>query len=400
MVMLHLFRQLDYKIEVAHINHSTRNGASDSDMAFVNAYCRQNSIPFHSKTLNYEELNKGNFQENARKERFDFLLELKEMQHCKWIATAHHKDDRWETFLMHLNRKSGIQGLTSLRAKENMVIHPLLIFTKKQIIEYADQNEIKYVYDKSNDALTYDRNAIRHKVTPEIVNLFPDFIENVNQSITHLEQTSSLLKELIDRSDFVNKDNKTGYFIISLKRIKAFENDKELLYHIIESFGFNYSNAQDMLEHSNTGALFTSDRYEGLLDRERLIIRLKRNVKKTQLMIDSPGSFNLSNGKTLEVNLNKAENAEKHLWLDKEKLNWPLQVRNIRPGDKFKPLGMKGATKTIKKLCTDLKIDRFTKEEMLVVCQDDIIIQIIGIRSHFGYITDDIKNAVTFNIVD
>ena len=88
-----------------------------------------------------------------------------------------------------------------------------------------------------------------------------------------------------------------------------------------------------------------------------------------------------------------------HLWIDTKKVIWPIKVRNIQQGDKFKPQGMNGATKTLKKLCSDLKINRFEKEDMLVVCKDDCILQVIGIRTSHEYITDDIKNAVTFSIV-
>ncbi len=399
MVMLHLFRQLAYNIEVAHINHSTRNGKSDDDMAFVDAYCRENAIPFHAKTLNYEMLLKGNFQENARAERFSFLFEIKDSRNCKWIATAHHKDDRWETFLMNLNRKSGIKGLTSLRVKENQIIHPLLLFSKKQIIRFGKENNIRFVHDESNDSDAYQRNTIRHKITPEIVELFSNFIENANRSITHLDNTSSLLNELIDQHEFVTQEWQTGHIHIALERIKTFNNKVGLLYFIIEGFGFNYSTAHDILLTSNTGTRFESKDYEGLFDRGNLIVRKKRASQKTNFTIDSPGTYYLQNGKKLLVKFDSSSQKASHLWIDSKKIKWPLVIRNIQPGDKFKPQGMKGATKSIKKLCTDLKVNRFAKEDMLVVCQEDIIIQVVGIRNHCEYATVDIKNALTFNII-
>ena len=234
MVMLHLFRQLGYKIEVAHINHSTRNGESDKDMAFVEQYCEEKLIPFHAKILEYADLQKGNFQENARNERFAFLHKTATDQNCKWIATAHHKDDRWETFLMHLNRKSGIQGLTSLRSKENQIIHPLLIFTKEQIVNYGKNNNISFVHDKSNDSDDYKRNAIRNRITPEIVNLFPDFIKNVNQSINHLDETYDLIQELIDRNHDCNRRHQRGLFYYLFRKNKSIykSNLLTLSYHI------------------------------------------------------------------------------------------------------------------------------------------------------------------------
>jgi tRNA(Ile)-lysidine synthase len=400
MVMLHLFSQLGYNIEVAHINHSTRKGRSDEDMAFVNAHCRALSIPFHAITLNYSELKRGNFQENARNERFKFLYKIKEQQHCTWIATAHHKNDRWETFLMHLNRKSGIRGLTSLRGKEHQIIHPLLTFTKSQINKYAYEHNIEFVHDASNDTSDYLRNAIRHKITPEVETLFPDFILNVNRSISHLQGTSLLLRELIDHYRFESKNEQSGTITIALDKIKAFKNQEALLYFILEGFGFNYSTVNDILKTTNTGKLFESKLYQVLYDREKLILRLKKTRNQIDLSIDSPGIYGLPNGKKLVVQINSPKNTDAHLWLDLTKVKWPLKIRGIQPGDKFKPSGMKGATKSIKKFCTDLKIDRFTKEDLLVVEQEELILQIIGIQTCHNQTTTDIKNALTFNIID
>lgn len=399
MVMLHLFRELDYNISVAHINHSTRKGASDRDMTFVESICDQYSVPFYSKTLSYVELNQGNFQDNARKERYTFLSHIYNKIGSKWIATAHHKDDRWETFLMHLNRKSGIQGLTSLRSQQDKIIHPLLFFTKEEITKYADKNEIKFVHDVSNDSNDYLRNSIRNEISPAIAKIFPDFIVNVNQSISHLEKDLFLIQELIEKSGLISKEAYSGYTFIALEKLKSYTNPKALLFHVLEKYGFNYSTVLDIIESTTTGAIFQSFTYEALIDRERLIVRSKKKRIKTDLIITAPGSYNLPSGMQLIIKTNDTQLMKQDLWIDKDKIKWPLTIRNIKEGDKFKPYGMKGARKSIKKLCTDLKISRFAKEDLLVVCQNEIILQIIGLKSTDNYVTADIKSAITFRIV-
>lgn len=400
MVMLHLFRELGFNIAVAHINHSTRNGVSDKDMEFVESICNEQSVPFYSTTLDYKVLNKGNFQENARNERFLFLAQLQKEYGFKWIATAHHKTDRWETFLMHLNRKSGIQGLTSLRLEENHIIHPLLVFTKDEILNYALVNNIKYVHDKSNDSNDYLRNSIRNQITPVVTQIFPTFIENVNQSIHYLSTDYALLQELINKSGIISYEKHSSHLIIDLVKVRSFAQQSNLLFHIIEEYGFNFADSSDILQATTTGAIFQSSSHEALRDRGRLIIRLKKDFSKTALSIQTVGNYDLPTGKKIIVNVNQPDNVSPSLWLDIEKVNWPLTIRNIEPGDKFQPDGLKGATKSIKKLCTDLKISRFAKDELLLVCQGELILQIIGIKTSHNYNTTDIKNALTFNIVE
>jgi len=400
MVMLDMFVKLNFNIEVAHINHSTRNGEAHQDMEFVQQRCAALEIPCHIKVLDYATLQQGNFQENARKERFAFLFGIAKKQHCPWIATAHHKDDRWETFVMHLHRKSGLRGLTSLRPKESAIIHPMLCFTKNQLLTYATSHQVTFVHDRSNDSDDYVRNAIRNHITPEVQNVFPNFIENANTSICLLEQSFNLLDELVQNGDYIRHDTHTGQDIIHLEEIREFKSALALLYHILSKYGFNYSAVKDILYAQNTGAIFKSDTHEALYDRGKLIVRAYRHRTTVFIKIEEPGKSSLPDSRKLKISYAKPTDDQQHLWIDANRVIWPLLVRNIRPGDTFKPLGMEGKTKSIKKLLTDLRINRFAKEDILVVCSEEKIIQVIGIRTAHAYQTSEIKNALTFKIVD
>ncbi|MDF1698170.1 MAG: tRNA lysidine(34) synthetase TilS [Saprospiraceae bacterium] len=400
MVMLELFRQSDFDIIVAHINHSTREGASDKDMNFVESYCLERGIEFFSKTLNYTTLSDGNFQENARHARYDFLKEVKQRCQCKWIATAHHQEDRWETFMMHLNRKAGLKGLTSLRPRENNIIRPLLGFSKAQITDYVSKNNVPYVHDISNDSDDYLRNSIRHAVTPTVLNLMPNFIENANASLHYLEESHQLLQLLIEQSGYIQTHPKSGHHIVGLEEIKPLPLAESLLFHILEPFGFNLSTTRDMLESNSTGKRFDSFTHEALLDRSQLIVRKKYVHHPFTIHIEKLGRWSLPSSKELILDKPEEESQHSKLWLDRTKIKWPLRVRSIQPGDKIKPYGASGITKTIKKICTDLKINRFEKEEMLVVCQGEEIIQIINRISREDFTTTDIKNALTFRITE
>jgi len=182
MVMLDLFRKCNFHIEVAHIDHSTRNGESSIDALFVSEYCQLHDISCHIKKLDYKILSNGNFQANARKERYSFFEEIMSASNINHLATAHHKDDRLETFIMNLNRKSGLNGLTSLRARNISIIRPLLNINKSDILEYAKKYSIKYREDSSNLEDDYTRNRVRHYITKSILEVFPDFISNSNHS--------------------------------------------------------------------------------------------------------------------------------------------------------------------------------------------------------------------------
>jgi len=379
MVMLDLFHRSGFNVEVAHVNHSTRNGQSDKDAEFVIKACKKLGISFHIKVLDYNELSKANFQSNARNARYSFFKSIRTTQNIKYLATAHHMDDRWETFVMNLNRKSGIVGLTSLKPKSGNIIRPLMGFTKSEIGSYSIAHNIAFVEDASNNTDDYTRNKIRHHLTEEATNIFPDFVKNVNQSIINLEKSHQLIDSLIQAGGFI--DQNVTKQVIDIEKVKSLDLPTELLYHITSPIGFSYSDTVDILSTDSTGAMFYSSSHEALYNRGKLIIRTKRQKIKNWATITNNGEYRLQDGRVINF-INGTEIYNNNSFgfsypiIDSDK----VILRSIKPGDKYKPEHMNGKTKTLKKLLNDLKVDRFTKEDILVLEINGEIKKIIGIN--------------------
>ncbi len=399
MVMLHLFRVSGYDIYVAHVNHSTRNGDSDKDMKFVKEYCKKHKIGYYDITLDYDKMSSGNFQQNARKERYSFFNKLIKEHKIDFLATAHHMEDRWETFVMHLNRKSGIKGLTSLAPKTENIIRPLMLFNKLQITQYAAIEGILYVEDSSNAQDDYKRNEIRHHVTPALVEIFPDYVSQVNSSIVHLSKTVNLISELVEKQDLYSFHPPTGHMYIRIDKIREYNNALDLLYFIISDYAFDYPTTLNILKASKTGSIFLSQSHECLYDRETLIIREFTTTDSIHLEISSPGTYSLADGRTLDICIQSCvRKNESNLLLDEEKINWPIIIRTILPGDRFKPVGMDGKTKTLKKLFTDIKMNRFSKESQLVATVNDEIVLVLDIRAADGYTAQEDSSNILIKL--
>ena len=82
----------------------------------------------------------GNLQSNARDARYRALGDWMERNGLEWLATAHHADDQAETFLMRLNRGSGLAGLAGIRERgavphhpEKGLVRPLLQWRKSEL---------------------------------------------------------------------------------------------------------------------------------------------------------------------------------------------------------------------------------------------------------------------------
>jgi tRNA(Ile)-lysidine synthase len=379
MVMVDLFHKSEFNFEVAHVNHSTRNGQSDKDAKFVKDACEKLEVPCYIQVLDYDLLSKGNFQSNAREARYSFFEAIILEKQLDYLATAHHMDDRWETFIMNLNRKSGIAGLTSLKPIVGNVIRPLLGFTKQEVQEYALKNNIAFVEDASNDTDDYTRNKVRHHLTEAARDIFPEFVKNVNQSINNLDKSYNLIHSLITSGGFI--DSSINKDIVDIKKVKSVDASKELLFHIISPFGFTHSDAKDILSTQSTGSMFYTVTHEALYDRGRLIIRTKKEKIENLVIIDNEGKYELQDGRSVFFKNGEESNKKNSL-----EFSYPIKetdsviLRSIKSGDKYKPSHMNGKTKTLKKLLSDLKVDRFTKESILVLEINGEIKKIIGIK--------------------
>jgi tRNA(Ile)-lysidine synthase len=66
-------------------------------------------------------------------------------------------------------------------------------------------------------------------------------------------------------------------------------------------------------------------------------------------------------------------------FLDYQNLQFPLRMRNFRPGDRFQPLGAKG-TQKLKEFFIDHKIPRFERPKIPLLVSGEMIAWIVGYR--------------------
>jgi tRNA(Ile)-lysidine synthase len=66
-------------------------------------------------------------------------------------------------------------------------------------------------------------------------------------------------------------------------------------------------------------------------------------------------------------------------FFDYQRLQFPLRMRNFRPGDRFYPLGAKGSQK-LKEFFIDRKIPKFERPRIPLLISGEIIAWIVGYR--------------------
>jgi tRNA(Ile)-lysidine synthase len=147
------------------VNHGLRS-ESQQEAEFVVSYAKELGAK-ESFILNWKKQNiKCNVQSQARKARYKLLTAWCKNNNVKHLLVAHHKDDQAETFLLRLERGSGIDGLSSMDYKSFLngvcILRPLLDFSRSNIEKYANFHQLKWVEDRSNTDLKYRRTLYRN----------------------------------------------------------------------------------------------------------------------------------------------------------------------------------------------------------------------------------------------
>ena len=153
-VLLDMMSRLPgHDLIVAHFDHGIRKDSA-RDAQFVGALAQKYNVPFETKR---EELGKDASEDLARRRRYAFLRELSK-KHQAPIVTAHHADDVLETIAINHVRGTGWRGLAVL---DSDIIRPLLGFTKEDLKKYANEHELSWREDSTNESDVYLRNRLR-----------------------------------------------------------------------------------------------------------------------------------------------------------------------------------------------------------------------------------------------
>ena len=157
-----LVKSNDYDLVVAHFDHGIRPD-SKGDAQFVAELAAKYRLPFVTER---EELGERASEDLARQRRYGFLRREAEKYQAT-IATAHHLNDIAETVAINLKRGTGWRGLACLASD---VYRPLLGLTKQEIIDYAEQNNLAWYEDSTNQSTAYLRNRLRPRLQdPDLV---------------------------------------------------------------------------------------------------------------------------------------------------------------------------------------------------------------------------------------
>lgn len=182
-LLSHLKADFGLSLHALHVNYGLRGSESVGDQHFCETLCSSLGVE-----LQVEYCNPGysNLQAQARAIRYEKLKSLRSKLGLDWIATAHHREDSYESFLVGLHQGRLDQRLLPLPQfdESSRLVRPLASFSLQEIDSLVQYFNTRWREDSSNREGFYLRNKMRHNLLP---GLFRESLGSLQEGLLVLE---------------------------------------------------------------------------------------------------------------------------------------------------------------------------------------------------------------------
>ncbi len=405
-VLTELKKELKLTLAVAHLDHGIRP-ESAQDAEFVRELAQTLQLGFYTERADvpaYAQAKKLSLEVAARQVRYQFLEKTAQAHKFKKIALGHSLNDQAETLLMRLLRGSGLEGLAGIPPVRStqccQYIRPLIECTREQIEAFARAQKLRWREDITNYDTTILRNKIRHKLIPILREYNPNLLEALGRTARLLGQAAEHLEREADRAlTELVCERSSCELVLDLKRFIKLPPYLQALALRRAVFTLD---AYSELEAAHIEAVLSwvSRRGEGGLSLPAGVRVLRRHnqlvittrptpiPKRFEYLLPVPGETVVTEigwrfGAVFQSRVPELEDSKAlRIFLDADKIQGALVVRNRRPGDR---IHLKGGTKKLQDFFIDRKIPREARDTIPLICDENAVIWIVGEAVNVAY---------------
>lgn len=406
--LLHIFskwrKSLDFTLLATTFDHQLRTEAKE-DVAFVTKLCKEWNIPLETDTLDvrhFEEKYKVSTQVAARTLRYEKFKKVMLKHDIDYLVLGHHGDDQIETMVMSFMRTTNLSGITGIPFRRTFstgeIIRPLLAVSKAEIEYYLERNQLSYRIDPSNEDISYTRNYVRQLIVPKLKEKNHNLHVTIQQLAETLQEDEQYLqreaKRLFEQLVQYSKNEKSATIHIAelmtypvpLQR-RIYRLTLDYLYETkIPQLSYSHEQIFLSLLKQNTenkvlhfpNDLIVETSYGKIL----FYFKKETNLPFAISVPHIPATIPLPDGSVMEISYTKErESKREHEYIcPASQLEFPLQIRTRKPGDRMRYKGLQGSKK-IKDIFIDEKIPRKQRDETYIVAdRKDQILWLVGIR--------------------
>jgi len=392
---------LDLTLVVAHFDHGLRPEADDHETQFVMALGSSRRLTVVAGKADPPlDPRSGSLEEKARQARYRFLRDIKHEYGAQKIATGHTLNDQAETVLMRLLRGSGLRGLSGIQpVRRNGIVRPLIEVTRHEIESYLSQRRLLHVTDRSNFEVRHLRNDIRLNLMPRLETYQPRIIDILGRTAHIARDVNRWLDAQAET--WIANWGRSGpaETVLPVSRFK--ELPEALKNHVVREVLNRMTGSLRRISLAHIEAV----KRLAVTGKPQAHLTLPnsfqvRRVYETLIFsrggtepahpyccfVERTGTFDMDDldcSVTLEeAKKEELEGLETGPWtacFDADRIIFPLMLRNVRSGDRFVPLGMKGHKK-LKDFFVDMKIPSDIRARIPVLAQGNQLLWVCGLR--------------------
>ena len=268
-----------WNIVACYFNHKTRPEC-DEEEEYLRLLWKKEWFQVETAECNFEKIQKlypsKSFEELAREKRYQFFAAVSHMYQAKYTLTAHHLDDRVETFFFNLVRWTKLTGLINMTESSGSILRPMLGLKKSDILNFIEENNIRYFEDSTNSDTEITRNSMRIDILPRLEQVNKRYAENIGKTLSYFEDLRWYVDEEVKNFLWGRQYFET----LAFKELPSFL-QKEVIRYIYftsnnnSTIGLSESNIAEIIRFINGKNNKTVKEIRGLrMEKDNLIINL------------------------------------------------------------------------------------------------------------------------------
>ena len=210
------------KIVALTVDHGLRK-ESAKEAQYVSRVMAQYGIEHHLLKWEGKKPSKG-IEEAARQARYDLMEKWCTAHGIQSLFVGHHKQDQAETFLMRLQRGSGVYGLAAMAPVfvrgGIKIVRPLLDFFPSELQYFLKSMKVKWVNDPHNFSDDFLRVRIR-KMLPKLDKEIGLSVDRINDTAKRMARVRNYLESQV--SVFISENVSDFEDIVFGFDLKAFQ---------------------------------------------------------------------------------------------------------------------------------------------------------------------------------
>jgi tRNA(Ile)-lysidine synthase len=410
--LLSLFHKLrpswSLTLTAVHCNYGLRGVESEADQEFVEALCRDLKIPLHVRRLDVQARSRReSLQAAARDLRYRVMTDLAAECGADRTALGHTADDQAETVLLWLLRGAGLRGLSGMpSSREGNIIRPLYETRRRDLVAYLHDAGLSFRRDSSNAKPLYLRNRIRHEILPVLQRVVPATVEVLcrladicREDDGFLDRQVAALCEdkvlpardggwTIDRSFLQRVPYAVQRRVVRdlMRRCDVVHRSPDLrtVERILQAATKRGGTADVYVKSIR---VMVGEDHVRFLPSGSLMVERDRPSQTMSINLTVPGQVAWAEtGQIIRAEAlsrgpaETTEQGKSRIVVDADRLSGPLLVRAWMPGDRFCPAGMRGHSKKLQDLFSDLRVPIALRKRIPLVVAPEGIVWVVGYR--------------------